>query len=175
MLAAALVCLPAAFAQMSMPMDKAAPAAEMKHKIIAPSTSLTLVIAGKSTTLTMAQLAALPHKPVTVFNLHEKKNETYSGVSLADLLTANGAPFTKQTQHDMLHSYILVQGTDGYGVIYSTVEVYTPDYHTGDVIVADSQDGKPLTEDGLKLISSEDKHPMRWVHAASKITLVVAQ
>jgi len=27
----------------------------------------------------------------------------------------------------------------------------------------------------LKLISSEDKHPMRWVHAASKITLVVAQ
>jgi hypothetical protein len=170
-LAAALVCLPAA-AQMSMPMDK--PAAEMKHKAIAPSASLSLVVAGKTVTLTLAQLATLPHKTVTVFNLHANKNESYSGVSLADLLTANGAPFTKATQHAMLHSYILAEGTDGYDVVYSTVEIYTPDYHTGDVIVADSQDGKPLAEDGLKLISSEDKHPMRWVHSLTKITLVAA-
>ncbi len=61
---------------------------------------------------------------------------------------------------------------DNYGAIYSTVEVYTPDYHTGDVIVADSLDGKPLTEDGLKLISSEDKHPMRWVRSLTLIDLV---
>lgn len=168
-LAAALITLPAA-AQMSMPMDK--PVAEIKHKTIAPSTSLTLVIAGKSTTFSLAQLAALPHKSVTVHNIHTKLDETYSGVSLADLLTANGAPFNKETQHKMLHSYILAEGTDGYNVIYSTVEIYTPDYHTGDVIVADSQDGKPLAEDGLKLISSEDKHPMRWVHSISKVILI---
>lgn len=172
---AALLALPAA-AQMSMPpmekMDK--PAAEMKHKAIAPATGLTLVIAGKSTTLTLAQLAALPHKSVTVHNLHANADETYSGVSLADILTTNGAPFTKATQHAMLHSYILASGTDGYGVIYSTVEIYTPDYHTGDVIVADSLDGKPLAEDGLKLISTEDKHPMRWVRSLTKVTLIAA-
>ena len=162
-LAVFIVALPALAQQ-----PAAAP--EMAHKAIAPSTGLTLVIAGKSTAFTLAQIAALPHKSVTVFNLHEKKNETYSGISLAALLTANGAPFDKTTQHTMLHSYILASGTDGYGVIYSTVEVF-PDFHTGDVIVADSMDGKPLAEDGLKLISSEDKHPMRWVHSLTSITL----
>jgi len=164
------VLLSAATVSASAQMAATAPAAEMQHKTIAPSTSLTLVLNGKTTTLTLAQIAALPHKSVTVFNLHEKKNETYSGISLAALLTANGAPFDKTTQHTMLHSYILASGTDGYGVIYSTVEVF-PDFHTGDVIVADSMDGKPLAEDGLKLISSEDKHPMRWVHSLTSITL----
>jgi hypothetical protein len=171
-LASALIALTcAALAQTpAAPMQQAS--AAMAKKVIAPSTGLTLVISGKSTTLTLAQIAALPHKTVTVYNLHEQKNEAYSGVSLADILTANGAPFEKTTQHDMLRSYVLAQGMDGYGVIYSTVEVYTPDYHTGDVIVADTLDGKLLDKDGLKLISTEDKHPMRWVHSLTKITLV---
>ena len=30
----------------------------------------------------------------------------------------------------------------------------------------------PLTEDGLKLISSEDKHPMRWVHALDRVMVI---
>jgi hypothetical protein len=167
-LAAILIALPCAI-QAQMP---SAPPAEMHHKAITPSTSLTLVLGDKTATLTLAQIAALPHKTVTVYNLHEQKNEAYSGVALADILTANGAVFDKTTQHAMLRSYIAAQGTDGYVVLYSTVEVYSPGYHTGDVIVADSVDGKPLTESGLKLISSEDKHPMRWVQSLTKITLV---
>ena len=146
----------------------AAPLPAMK---IPPTTSLTLVINGKSTVFTLAQIAALPHKTISVYNLHEKKNETYSGVPLAALLTANGAPFTHQTQHDMLNSYITAKGTDNYTVIYSTVEVYTPDYHSGDVIVADTRDGQPITTDGLRLVNSEDTHPMRWLHSVTTITL----
>jgi hypothetical protein len=169
-LAASLIVVPAASAQ-----TPAAPSTEMRHKIIAPSTGLTLILGDKTATLTLAQIAALPHKTVTVYNLHEQKNETYSGVALAEILTANGAIFDKTTQHTMLRSYIAAQGTDGYVVLYSTVEVYSPGYHTGDVIVADSVDGKPLTENGLKLISSEDKHPMRWVQSLTKITLIAAQ
>ncbi|MDR3734458.1 MAG: hypothetical protein P4L10_02855, partial [Acidobacteriaceae bacterium] len=112
-LAAALVSLPAA-AQMSMPMDKPmAKPGMMEKKAAVPSTSLTLVIAGKTVTLTLAQLAALPHKSVTVRNIHSKLDETYSGVALADLLAANGAPFTKETQNKMLKSYIVATGTDG--------------------------------------------------------------
>jgi len=146
-------------------------AAPMPAKMIPATTSLTLVVHGKSTTFTLAQIAALPHKTITVYNLHEKKSESYSGVVLAGLLTANGAPFNHQTQHDMLNSYITVKGTDGYTVIYSTVEVYTPDYHSGDVIVADTRDGKPIDTDGLRLVSSEDTHPMRWLHSVTTITL----
>ncbi len=86
------------------------PAAEMPHKVIAPSTSLSLMIKGKNIVLTLAQIAALPHKTVTVYNLHEQKSETYSGVSLAYHLTANGAPFNKTTQHDMLRDYIDAKG-----------------------------------------------------------------
>jgi hypothetical protein len=150
----------------------AAPAAAMLHKVIAPSTGLTLVVNGRSTAFTLAQLAALPHKTITVYNLHDQKNQSFSGVSLADLLAANGAPFDKTTQHNMLRSYILAEGADAYQVIYSTVEVYTPDYHSGDVIIADSMDGQPIAEDGIRLVSSEDKHPMRWVRSLTKITLV---
>jgi len=149
-------------------------AEEMPHKPIPATTSLTLVLNGKSTTLTLAQIAALPHKSVSVFNAHEKKNETYSGVPLAALLTANGAPFNHQTQHDMLNSYITIKGTDGYTVVYSTVEVYTPDYHTGDVIIADTRDGQPITTDGLRMVSTEDGHPMRWLHSVTTITLTKA-
>jgi hypothetical protein len=163
---AACFALPAA-AQMQMPMGTGA----MQHKMAERSTSLILDIYGKHTVLTLEQLAALPHKTVTVHNIHTNADETYTGVPLADLLSAHGAKFSKDTQKDMLQDIIVAAGTDNYSVIYSTVEVF-PDYHTGDVIVADSLNGKPLTDDGaLKLISTEDKHPMRWVRNLATITL----
>jgi hypothetical protein len=172
-LTAAVLALPCiSFAQMPAAPMQQAPAAMTTKKTIAPSTGLTLVVNGRSTAFTLAQLAALPHKTVTVYNLHEQKSEAFSGVSLADLLTANGAPFNKTTQHNMLRSYILAEGADAYEVIYSTVEVYAPDYHSGDVIIADSMDGQPIPEDGIRLVSSEDKHPMRWVRSLTNITLV---
>jgi hypothetical protein len=40
------------------------------------------------------------------------------------------------------------------------------------VIVATSMDGKPLGADGaLKLISTEDKKPQRWVRNLTAITM----
>jgi hypothetical protein len=168
-LAAALAALPCMALAQAPATPAAAPAPE---KMIPPTTSLTIVVNGKSTTYTLAQIAAMPHKTITVYNLHDKKSESYSGVAMADLLTANGAPFNHQTQHDMLNSYILAKGMDNYTVIYSTVEVYTPDYHAGDVLVADTRDGKPIVTDGLRLVSSEDTHPMRWMHCVTTLTLV---
>jgi hypothetical protein len=45
--------------------------------------------------------------------------------------------------------------------------------HAGDVIVALTLDGKPLTEDGaFKLVSTEDKRPARWVRNLMALTLV---
>ena len=138
-----------------------------------PSTSLTLTLNGASTTLSLADLAALPHKSVTVHNMHTKTDETYAGVPLAALLASHGAPFDKSTESAMLHSYLVATGTDKYSVIYSTVEVF-PEYHTGDVIVADQINGKPIPPDqgALKLISTEDAKPMRWVRNLTSVSLI---
>jgi len=128
-----------------------------------PSTSLTLIVGEKTTVLSASDLKALPQKTITVHNEHTKKDETYSGVELSELLAKYGLPVEKTTHQQMLHSYIQAQGTDKYWVLYSVVEI-EPSEHTGNVLVATAIDGKDLGTDGaFKLVSSEDKKPQRWV------------
>jgi len=44
--------------------------------------------------------------------------------------------------------------------------------HTGDVLVADQIDGKPIATDGaFKLVSTEEKRPARWVRNLTAITV----
>lgn len=146
--------------------------AEHGHAPAALSTSLILAIDGSTTTLTVAELKAMPQKTVTVHNPHTKRDESYTGVELSDLLAKYGAPLNKTTQKRMLHSYLRVEGTDHYFVLYSTAEV-EGEIHDGDVIVATGMDRGGLGEDGaIKLVASGDKKPMRWVRNATRITLV---
>lgn len=63
------------------------------HQASEPSMQLTLRgLDGKAVSLTAEEIAALPHKTISVFNSHTKATETYSGVALADLLTRVGVP-----------------------------------------------------------------------------------
>jgi hypothetical protein len=155
-----------------------APAAGMTehvHAPTAPSTSLTLTVDGKAATLSVAELAAMPQKTVTVYNEHMKANETYTGVLLGDLLAKYGLLVDKTTHRKMLRSYIVAEGTDKYWVLYSVTEIEGSE-HNGDVIVATSMGGKPLGEDGqFKLVDSEDKKPQRWVRNLSAITVKSAE
>jgi hypothetical protein len=170
LLAVAVLCCPALSLAQTMPgMDMPAKAKTP------PSTSLTLTIDGKSTTLTVAELAAMPQKTIAVHNEHTKADESYSGVPLGNLLAKYGFPVDKTTHQKMLRSYLQVEGMDKYWVLYSVTEVEASE-HAGDVIVAVSMNGKPLGDDGeLKLVSSEDKKPQRWVRNLSAITLKNAQ
>ena len=60
-------------------------------------------------------------------------------------------------------------------MLYSLTEVEASE-HDGDVLVATSMDGKGLGADGeLKLISTEDKKPQRWVRNLTAITLKSAE
>lgn len=146
--------------------------AEHVHASAPRSTALTLELDGKARTLSAAELKALPQRTITVHNEHTKRDESYSGVELGDLLAKYGAPFDRTSQKRMLHSYLRVEGTDHYFVLYSVAEV-EGSLHAGDVIVATSMDGKNLGEDGaIKLVASGDKKPMRWVRNVTKITLV---
>jgi hypothetical protein len=145
---------------------------EHEHPKAAPSTNLVLTIDGTATTLTVADLEALPQKTITVHNEHTKTDETYTGVYLSDLLTKYGVPFDRPGEKKIFHSYLRVEGTDHYYVLYSGSEVESA-IHNADVIVATKLNGKPLADDGqIKLVASDDKRPARWVRNLSAITLV---
>jgi hypothetical protein len=149
--------------------------AEQAHAPTPPSTSLTLTVDGKATTLSVAELQALPQKTVTVHNEHTKADETYTGVLLGDLLAKYGFPVDKTTHRKMLRSYLVAEGTDKYWVLYSVTEIEGSE-HNGEVIVATSMGGKPLGEDGqLKLVDSGDKKPQRWVRNLNAITVKSAE
>jgi hypothetical protein len=145
------------------------------HAPSKPSTSLTLTIDGNATTFSVADLQALPQKTVTVHNEHLNVDETYTGVALSDLLAKHGFPVDKTTHQKMLRSYIKAEGTDKYWVLYSLTEI-EPSEHNADVIVATTLGGKPLGEDGqLKLVSTADKKPQRWVRNLTAITVKTAE
>jgi hypothetical protein len=114
---------------------------------------------------------ALPHITITVHNGHTDAAEAYSGVPLATLLAKVNAPLGKQLRGEVMTSYLVATGSDGYSVVLSLAEV-DPEFHAGQVLVADARDGKPLEKNGpFQLIVSDDRRPARWVHNLVSITL----
>jgi len=125
------------------------------------STALTITFGDKAATWSPEALAALPHVSLTAFNEHAKANQTYSGIPVMALLKPLGVP-DKPHGKD-LRLYLVAEGADGYGAAFAVAEV-NPDVHVGNVIVADSMDGKPLGDDGVfKLVLDGEKRPARWV------------
>jgi hypothetical protein len=121
--------------------------------------------------LSPADFRALPHITITVHNGHTNAAETYSGVPLATLLEKVNAPLGKELHGEAMTSYLIATGSDGYSVVLSLAEV-DPEFHAGQVLVADMRDGKPLEKNGpFQLIVSDDKRPARWVHNLVSITL----
>lgn len=145
---------------------------EMDHsKPSIPSTQLTIrSLDGKSITLSPHDITALPHKTVSVFNFQSKKNESYSGVALADLLNKAGVPHGENVRGKLFMTAVIAEGTDKYSVLFALAEA---SIHTGDVIVADSVDGQKLRADGaFKLVSTEERRPARWVRNLADISVI---
>jgi hypothetical protein len=122
---------------------------------------------------TTATLAGLPHVTVTVHNEHTKANETYSGVPLIALLTPLGV--SEKPRGKDLRLYVVAAGSDGYEAVYSSGEI-TPDVSSSTVLVADTENGRPLTGDGpLKLIATGEKRPARWVRNLVAVKVFAAE
>ena len=139
-----------------------------------PAAGGRLSLGDKTLTLTIADVAALPHETVTVTNGHTNASETYSGVPIFALLARLGVPFEKSNEHTLLKTCIVAEGTDGYRVIASVYETLATIRGTS-AIVADSlstpEGPKPLTTDGaFKLIIPGDKRPQRWVQNLKSLT-----
>jgi hypothetical protein len=132
-----------------------------------PNSKVSLLITGDakhaSLNLSLAEIRALPHVDVKVHNGHTNTDETYSGVPLVVLLAKVDAPLGENLRGKALTNYVVATGSDGYSVLLSLAEV-DPMFHDGQIVVADSRDGQPLTTSGpFQLIVSEDKRPARWV------------
>jgi len=126
--------------------------------------------------LTAADLKALPHIGATVHKSHTNADETYSGVRLADLLIKVGAPLGRELRGKALADYIVAIGSDGYQSVVALGEI-DPGFHPGEVLVADSMNGKPLDDHNgpFKLVVTEDKRPARSVRNLVSLELRSAQ
>lgn len=130
----------------------------------------------KPVVLTSASLAAMPHKTVTFHNVHTSTDETYSGVPLIYLLGTMGVPRGKDLHGKALSEYVVATGSDGYKAMLALAEV-DPEFHPGDVFVADAMDGRPLDASNgpFKLIVTEDKRSARSVHNLVSIEVKTAE
>ena len=119
---------------------------------------------------------SLPHITVTFHNSHTSADESYSGVRLADLLAKLGAPLGDALRGKALANYVVAAGSDGYKSVLALGEI-DPNFHPGEVIVADAIDGKPLDlhSGSFKLVVTEDKRPARSVRNLISIDLRSAQ
>jgi DMSO/TMAO reductase YedYZ molybdopterin-dependent catalytic subunit len=73
--------------------------------------------------LTIADLKNLPRKTIHVMNLDEKREETYEGVLLETLLEKAGAPHGEQLCGQLMTSYVVAEGEDGYRVVFALAEL----------------------------------------------------
>ncbi len=142
------------------------------HAAAQPSTALQVRAGEKTIMLSLAALQAMPQVTVSVFNAHSKQNETYSGPLVADVLAKAGVNLSEKTQHEVLDSYVLASGTDGYFVVFSGAELQ-PGLHKAQSIIAIAQAGLPLARNGaFQLIDSLDVKPARWVRNLNALAMV---
>ena len=120
----------------------------------------------------LAELKAMPHVTAVFHNTHTNADETYSGIRLSDLLGKVGAPLGPELRGEALTNFVVAGGADGYQAVLALAEV-DPAFHPGDVLVADTMNGKPLDEHAgpLKLVVTEDKRPARSVRNLTHIEL----
>ena len=144
--------------------------------LMAHSQALKVQNGSQQTSVSLDALKPLPHKTVSVHNPHENTDETYSGVLLIELLKQVGAPVGKDVHGKALAEYVVATGSDGYKAVLALAEV-EPDFHPGDVLVADAMDGKPLdAKTGpFRLVVTDDKRPARSVRNLVSVELKAAE
>src|SRR5262249_10815519 len=86
------------------------------------------------------------------------------GVPLFEILKAAGVPFGTDLRGPALASYLVVEASDGYRVVFALPEL-DPAFTDHIVLLADRRDGKPLEgeEGALRLVVLGEKRHARWV------------
>jgi hypothetical protein len=122
--------------------------------------------------LSATTLAGLPR--VTISATDEGgRTDTYTGVSLHDLIVRAGAPSGAPLRGKAMTSAIVIGASDGYHVIFALPEI-DPSYTDHVVVIADTRDGTPIGPDAgpYRLVVPFEKRQARWVKNATDINLV---
>lgn len=118
------------------------------------------------------EFAKLQHITVSAYNGHDKKQQSYEGVLLRDLLKQAGVPEGEALRGKWVNCFVEMEAADGYKVVFALAELDTS-FQDYQVIVADKMDRAELGKDQgpLKLVAPEDKRPGRWIRELQKITV----
>lgn len=123
----------------------------------------------------LADLGKYPRLEVKAKD-HDGKVSTYSGVELREILGPLGAKMGKDLRGKELTNHVLIEAADGYRVVFALAEL-DPEFTDDPIILADTQDGKPLTEKNgpFQIIAPADKRHGRWIRQVTAIKLISAQ
>jgi hypothetical protein len=128
-------------------------------------------LGGEAVQLSAADLAGMPHQPVTL--KLEGKEEPCEGVPLSQILAKVGAPQGKALRGPEMADVVEIVGADGYRVALALAE--TDPVMRGDkVFLADRCFGAPLTppEGPFRLVVLGDARPARSARQVVSITLL---
>jgi hypothetical protein len=142
---------------------------------VAPAAEPILKLTGREKTLTFtaAEFAALPHTELKALEPHEKKERTYSGVGMRELLRMVGMPAGESFRGPALQLGVLVRSKDGYTVLFSLAE-FDENFSSRTLLLADREDGlsPPTTAAPLRLVAPGDKRGARWSRMVASIEIV---
>jgi hypothetical protein len=118
-------------------------------------------------------LAGLQRRTMSVTDENGHTN-SYSGVSLEDLLVRAGAPNGTPLRGKAMLAYVLVSAADNYHVLFTLSEIDSS-YTDHVVLLADSRDGVPFLSDAgpFRLIVPFDKRDGRWVKQVTAVDLQI--
>jgi hypothetical protein len=132
--------------------------------------SLVVEWSGGSTTLTAAQLSALPRDSVRM-RFHDGPEHLFTGPRLATLLRQAGVKVDSLRGRGTAQ-YLLVEATDGYRSVFSLGEI-ADDIGAGRAILADRMDGAPLpaSEGPFRMVVPGDRRPARSVRQVARVVV----
>jgi DMSO/TMAO reductase YedYZ molybdopterin-dependent catalytic subunit len=121
--------------------------------------------------LSAADLKAMTRVKVSAKD-HDGVAREYEGVALQALLAKAGAPLSGDLRGKNMTLVVIAEAGDGYRAVFSLAEL-DADFANAQVLVADSEDGKPLdAQHGpLRLVVPGDKRQGRWVRMLKTISV----
>lgn len=123
-------------------------------------------------TLTPGELKTLPRRKVEV-KTEAGATNVYEGVLAAEALKLAGVPLGAPMGRDVITSYVIASGSDGYQAVFGTAEL-DPTLSADDILIADTVDGQPLSssQGPLRLVAPKDVRNARSVRMLQKLEVV---
>ena len=106
---------------------------------------------------------------------HDGVVSDYQGVLLVCFLESAGLKFGKALRGKRLASYLLVQASDGYAVVFALPEL-DPTFGDRMIFLADSKNGAalPLEEAPLRVIVRDEMPAARWIRQVVALKVISA-